>query len=325
MTEHDAVDVALEQARDAAHGGDGWVPRGSSTREELGSVWADVGVRSECGKLRAVLMHRPGPEIEGITDADDALWHAILDPVRAREQHDALTETYRAHDVVVYELGQAGEHLPNSYFCRDTFAMTPQGAVLARPASRKRAGEERVAAAALARIGVPILHSVFGDATFEGADVVMVDEGLAFVARGQRTNLAGARQVAEVYRAAGVADVQIVDMPVGTGHIDGVVNIAAPGVAVIYPTQCPYPVWEALVARGFRIVPIPDVVENRNGMALNLVPLEPGLVLLPAGNPAMRRALAAVGVDSIEVAIDELMKGGGAVHCMTGVLARDAE
>ena len=324
MSGFESTDFALEQASDAAHGGDGWVARGTSTRDELGSVWAYVGVRSECGRLRAALMHRPGPEIDGITDVAEALWNAPIDPSRAREQHDALTAVYRAHGVVIHELGEAGAHLPNSYFCRDTFAMTPLGAVVARPASRKRAGEERVAAAALARIGAPILHSVFGDATFEGADVVMVSDELAFVARGHRTNLAGARQVAEVYRAAGVAEVQIVDMPIGTGHIDGVVNIAAPDVAVIYPTQCPYPVWEELSRRGFRIVPIPDLAENRHSMAINLVPLEPGLVVMPAGNPALRRALAAVRVDSIEVEIDELMKGGGAVHCMTGVLARDA-
>ncbi len=60
---------ALEQARDASHGGDGWEDRAPSSVDEIGSVWAEFGVGSECGTLRAVLMHRPGPEIDGITDA----------------------------------------------------------------------------------------------------------------------------------------------------------------------------------------------------------------------------------------------------------------
>lgn len=316
-------DFALEQARDAAHGGDGWEGRSGTLSDDLGTVWAPCGVHSECGTLRSVLMHRPGPEIDGITDAAAALWHDVVDPSRAREQHDGLTEVYRQHGVMVHELGVAGENLPNSYFCRDTFVVTPMGAVISRPASRQRAGEERLAAAALARIGVPILHTVHGEGTFEGADVVNVGPDLVFVGRGQRTNLAGAQQVAEVYRAVGVADVQIVDMPYGCGHIDGMINIVDRDVAVIYPTQLPWPVWESLSRRGYRLIPVPDLAENRNGMAVNMVPLAPGVVVAPKGNHFMRQALNKAGVEVIEVEVDELMKGGGACHCMTGVVHRD--
>jgi N-dimethylarginine dimethylaminohydrolase len=34
--------------------------------------------------------------------------------------------------------------------------------------------------------------------------------------------------------------------------------------------------------------------------------------------------LEGMGVRCVEADISELMKGGGAVHCMTGVLQRDA-
>ena len=314
---------ALEQARDAAHGGEGWQGRDGATADELGSVWAACGVRSECGTLRAVLMHRPGPEIEGIADAAAALWHGLLDPVRARDQHDGLTELYRAHGVAVHELGPAPADKPNSYFCRDVFAMTPFGAILARPASASRAGEERTAAAALARAGVPILHSVFGTATFEGADVMVVDDALVFVAEGQRTNREGARQVAQVFRDAGIAEVEIVQLPYGCGHLDGMVNLVDRDLAVIYPTQLPWRVYELLRARGYRFLDVPDVAEARHGMALNMVPLEPGVVVMPAGNPITRAALQDAGVTCLEAEVDELMKGAGSVHCMTGVLLRD--
>lgn len=314
---------ALEQARDAAHGGEGWQSRAGSTADELGSVWAACGARSECGTLRAVLTHRPGPEIDGIADARAALWHDVVEPELAREQHDRLTEVYRAHGVTVHELGPAPLDKPNSYFCRDVFAMTPFGAILARPASASRAGEERTAAAALARIGVPILHSVFGMATFEGADVMVVDESLVFVAEGQRTNREGARQVAQVFRDAGIPEVEIVQLPYGCGHLDGMVNIVDRDLALIYPTQLPWRVYELLRARGYRFLDVPDLDEARHGMALNLVPLAPGLVLMPAGNPVTRAALGDAGVSCLEVAVDELMKGAGSVHCMTGVIHRD--
>jgi N-dimethylarginine dimethylaminohydrolase len=314
---------ALQQAQDAAHGGDGWQSRPGATVDELGSIWAECGVTSECGTLRAVLMHRPGPEIDNVTDAATALWHDLLDPTKARDQHDRLTDLYRSHGVAVYELGDVGMDKPNSYFCRDVFAMTPIGAVLARPASASRAGEERQAAAALARIGAPILHSVFGRATFEGADVAVVGEDLVFVAEGQRTNREGARQVAQVFADAGVAQVEVVQLPYGCGHLDGMLNIVDRDLALIYPTQLPWRVFELLKARGFRFIDVPDAGEARHGMAVNMVPLAPGVVVMPAGNPITRGVLESAGVMVLEAEVDELMKGAGSVHCMTGVVHRD--
>ena len=314
---------ALDQARDASHGGEGWQAREGTTADELGSVWAACGVHSECGTLRAVLMHRPGPEIDDVADAGTALWYELLDPARARAQHDALTDLYRGHGVAVHELGDVALDKPNSYFCRDVFAMTPFGAVLARPASASRAGEERQAAAALARVGVPILHSVFGTGTFEGADVVVVSDDLVFVAEGMRTNREGARQVAQAFRDAGVEQVEIVQLPYGCGHIDGMLGIIDRDLAIIYPTQLPWRVYELLRAHGFRFVDVPDPGEARHGMAINMVPLAPGVVVMPSGNPITRAALEAAGVTCVEAEVDELMKGAGSVHCMTGVIHRE--
>lgn len=318
-----APHYALEQAQDAAHGGDGWLSRAGTTADELGSIWAACGVASECGTLRAVIMHRPGAEIDVVTDASVALWHDLLDPARARDQHDRLADLYRSHGVAIAELGDVPLDMPNSYFCRDVFAMTPQGAILARPASASRAGEERQAALALAQAGVPILHSVFGSGTFEGADVAVVSEDLVFVAEGQRTNREGARQVAQAFRDAGVEQVEIVQLPYGCGHLDGMLNIIDRNLALVYPTQLPWRVYELLKARGFRFLDVPDAGEARHGMAINMVPLAPGVVVMPSGNPVTRTALEAAGVTCLEVEVDELMKGAGSVHCMTGVVHRD--
>jgi N-dimethylarginine dimethylaminohydrolase len=314
----------LKQHEDAAHGGDGWAAREGTLLDELGSVWADCGVRSECGTLRAVLMRRPGPEIECVTDPRAALWFDVLDPLFARAQHDALAEVYREHGVAVHYVEEVPLDKPNAYFCRDLFAMTPTGAIVGRTASRSRAGEERYGAAALARIGVPIVHTVHGGGTFEGADVVVVSEDLVFVGQGMRTNRVGAEQVAETFRAVGVARVEIVQIPYGCGHIDGTVNIVDRDLAVVFPTQLSYVVYETLKCHGFRILDLPDAAEAQLGMALNMVPLAPGVVVMPAGNPITRAALERAGVECIEVEVGELMKGAGAVHCMTGVVTRDA-
>lgn len=163
-----------------------------------------------------------------------------------------------------------------------------------------------------------------GEATFEGADIAVISDDLVFVAEGQRTNRAGAEQVARLFRELGVAEVEVVQLTYGTGHLDGMLNIVDRDLAVVYPTQLPYRIYESLRHHGFRFLDVPDASEVRHGMAINMVPLEPGVVVMPAGNPIIRTAREREGVTCLEVDVSELMKGGGAVHCMTGVVKRDA-
>src|SRR3546814_18732198 len=74
--------------------------------------------------------------------------------------------------------------------------MTPEGAILARPASTVRAGEERWVARRLADLGVPILRTLTGTAVFEGADLMWLDPRTAILGLGLRTNEDAASQIA---------------------------------------------------------------------------------------------------------------------------------
>ena len=67
-----------------------------------------------------------------------------------------------------------------------TYLRSPQGAVLARP-HQLRAGEEVHVAKALATSHVPILKVLTGQAVFEGADLMWLDERTALIGRGHRT------------------------------------------------------------------------------------------------------------------------------------------
>jgi arginine deiminase len=315
------VDV-VKQTDEAPHGGEGWAARETTMPQELGTLWAKCGVTTEYGELKSVLMRTPGPEIEAVTDPRPALWYDLPDPLRAREQHAQLVDLYSYHGVTVH-LGQpAPLDKPNAYFCRDHFCMTPTGAVIARMASASRAGEERYAAADLAALGVPIIHTVFGEGTFEGADVVVANQDLVFVGHGMRSNRAGAEQVAEAFRRVGVPEVIIVEIPYGCGHIDGTVNVVDRDLAIAFPTQLSWVLYETMRCHGFRFLDLPSGEEAQMGMAINMVPLAPGIVVMPAGNPITKATLEANGVECFEVDVSELMKGGGAVHCMTGVIHR---
>lgn len=128
----------------------------------MGKLYGDWGVDSEVGRLRAVLMRRPGAEIEGITDPEAVAMKEIWDPVKVREQHDALAEIYRNNGVEVYYIEDMDPALPNAIYARDLVFMTPEGAIVARPAASCRIGEEVYAARQLAKIGVPIIKTING-------------------------------------------------------------------------------------------------------------------------------------------------------------------
>ena len=158
---------------------------------------------------------------------------ADLLPELARAQHDALSDAYRAHGVAVHYVESTRPDKPNAVFVRDLMLMTPEGAIVTRPASTVRAGEERHVAAALTRLGVPILMTVHGHGTFEGADVAWVDRNLCFLAEGLRTNGEGADQVEQMLREIGVGDVVRVGLPYGAMHLDGLLNILDRDLAVV--------------------------------------------------------------------------------------------
>ncbi|MBA3416202.1 MAG: amidinotransferase, partial [Chloroflexia bacterium] len=149
----------------AAYGGGAWLPRTSPMREEMACYWGDWGVSSECGTLRAVLLRRPGPELDAVKDFELVQMRADLDPERARAQHDDLAQAYADHGVAVHYVENGRLDKPNSFFLRDLMLMTPEGAIVTRPASTVRAGEERFVAEALGRLGVPTLMTVHGGGT----------------------------------------------------------------------------------------------------------------------------------------------------------------
>ncbi|MFM9105132.1 MAG: dimethylarginine dimethylaminohydrolase family protein [Chloroflexota bacterium] len=307
----------------AAYGGSNWSQRTAPFREDMADWWGDWGVSSVCGRRRAVLIRRPGPELEAIDDFEKVQMRADLVPAIAREQHDAMAAAYREHGVEVHYVENGRLDKPNSFFMRDLMLMTPEGAIITRPASTVRAGEERFVAEALGRIGVPILMTVHGSGTFEGADVTWIDRDLCFLAEGLRTNEEGANQVERMLREIGVAEVVRVGLPWGAMHLDGLLNVLDRDLAVVWPRRTPLKVVQKLRDRGFRFVDVEDEREAQDCLPMNFVALAPGKVLMPAGGTRMQARYEAAGVECVTVEIGELIKGGGGVHCMTGFLKRD--
>lgn len=95
---------------------------------------ADPVVESEVGRLREVIVHRPGRELERLTPSnrEELLFDDLIDPARARDEHDEFVQVLRDAGVLVDDL-------------RDLLARTlenpeARGVVLRRTLNERRLG-----------------------------------------------------------------------------------------------------------------------------------------------------------------------------------------
>ena len=307
----------------AAYGNANWQSRDLDHGQEIGSVWGQCGIDSEWGDLRAVLLHCPGPELsESESDPEKVQMLAPVDWSLAAEEHARLAETYRQCGVEVFDVQPRQPASPNQMFCADLFAMTPQGAILARPASTVRAGEEVQVARRLTDLEVPILRTLTGNATFEGADLIWITAEHALLGLGLRTNIEAAEQIAETLDVIGV-ELSAVDMPFGTMHLMGMLRIVSRDLALAWPRRTPHRAVTALRESGYRVEFLPEHDEFDHGKAFNFVTLGAMKILMVGNNPFARDYYESLGIECVQTPATELSKAAGAVGCLTGVLERE--
>ena len=306
----------------SAYGGDGWSPRLRRHRQEIGDLWAACGQDSEWMPLRQVLLHRPGEELATASDPDTVQMLARLDLTLAQAQHDALAGAFVAAGVAVHMVEPTAPPTPNQMFCADLVFMTREGAILARPASTVRAGEERWIARRLADLGIPILRSLSGSAVFEGADAAWLDPETVLVGLGLRSNAEAAVEIAEVLARQEV-ELIAVDLPYGTMHLMGLLRIVDRDLALAWPRRTPYAAVAALRERGVEVAFLPHEADNRQNAAFNFVTLGPRRIMMAGTYPETTDFFRGLEIDCTAVEVSELAKAAGGIGCLTAVLQRD--
>ena len=301
--------------------GERWFPRETTFEEDSREYWSDFGVCSEVDTLRSVLMRRPGKEIEKFNAAEVRFSDEPIDIELMRKQHDEVVKIYRAFGAEVHYVENQREDRPNAVFCRDLMFMTPEGAILSRPAMAARRGEERYISEALGKLGVPILRTIAGDGFFEGANGMWVDRHTCVLSTGSRCNQSGYSQVKYELERMGV-EVYHMQQPYSNIHIDGLMNPLSHEDILVHASQVPYDILDMLKKKGYRILEAPSQTEVRESFACNFVALEPGRILMAEGSPRTQELLENNGIKVQTVNISEIIKGKGALHCITAYLKR---
>jgi len=304
--------------------------------KELARHWGRAwGLDNDVGRIRSILMHRPGPEMAVVDPAKriarigsfgdiDKGWYFqsdTLPPVTEMQaQHDALVKALTAQGVEIhYMKGVDGGRLKSCYI-RDPLIMVKGGAIVCRMGARIRRGEELAVTRTLAEIGVPILRTLSGTALMEGGSFAWINPQTAVIGCGIRVNREGAEQVGEVLRRQGV-ELIVVDLVGYDIHIDGSFLMIDRDLALVDPFGLPYSFLERLKALKVRTI---EITPADNKWIINSLAVAPGELIMPEG--ATNRTLdelAGHGVRWTTLPYDKMQLNGGGIHCSTTPLIRD--
>ena len=284
------------------------------------------GAQGMVGRLRRVVMRRPGEEM---AVADAAAWHyaALIDLDEARAVHDAFADALRAWDVEVLYHDEPLPGLADSTFVFDPALVTDRGAILLSMGKAARRGEEEALGRCLQGCGVPIYGRLEGEAQAEGGDTMWLDHDTLAVGRGFRTNAKGVRQLRELLAPLGATVVDY-DLPFFSGpeaclHLLSLVSPVDVDLAVAYPPLMPIAFWAELRRRGMRMLEVPEE-EFLHTQATNVLAVAPHRCIMLDGNPVTRQLLEEADCEVVAIPGAPLsFKAEGGPTCLTRPVWRD--
>ena len=297
-----------------------------------GQLW---GCDNDVGRLRKVLVHRPGqemsivdrskylPEIDAFGDLESGWYwqhNTIPELADMQAQHDAMTAALLAKGVEVVHLeGVEAPHIKACY-TRDSVSAVKGGVVVSRMAPRVRRGEEVCVTRTLGKLGVPIIRTITGAGMIEGGSFAWINSRTAVVGRSIRVNDEAIRQLDEVLRGQGV-ELIVVDLRGYDIHIDGSFVMIDSDLALVAAEGLPFTFLERLKALKVRTV---EITPQDDPWIVNCLAVAPGDVIMPPGasNRTLDR-LGELGVAITTIAYDKMQTNGGSLHCSTGPLLRD--
>jgi len=330
----------------------------SDFEDEMPKYWGRKWkANTTVGKLRMVLLHRPGPEFNSVgkptpwpPNGDSlAAWRMTFKPDLNEliEHHENLVQAYKDEGVEVLIRKPDPNPFPyqvKSIYTDDVCHAAVYGQIILRMYDYIRKGEEVPTYQTLAEAGCPVVGMITGNGMVEGGPVGWLDEKHLVIAvhyprantydpAVMRANEWGHEQYARIVKAQD-PEVDIRLCPgYGTRLDISHYKMIDRHTSVEDPTKMdPHLVaWMRSEMNWNFIVPQDEVstysAQGRKVGPSTGVVLEPMKIMVPAGEPEATKWLESIGVEVVEVEMGSLVRprNSGSIHCTAGSIIRDPE
>ncbi|HJM34606.1 MAG TPA: arginine deiminase family protein, partial [Candidatus Marinimicrobia bacterium] len=215
----------------------------------------------------------------------------------------------------------------DSVYTHDPCVITNGGGILCNMGKEGRLSEPDAIKDYFESIDIPILGEIEAPGTLEGGDIVWLNERIAAVGEGYRSNAEGIRQFKALLGNL-VDEVISVPLPHWTGpgdclHLMSNISPIDHDLYLVYSRLLPVPFRKYLLHHQIQLIEVPD--KEYDSMGCNVLALAPRKVIMIEGNPITRQLLEHEGVEIYTYDGSEIsLKGAGGPTCLTRPFLRSA-
>ena len=243
-------------------------------------------------------------------------------------EYKKIKEAYKKEGIKVKEIDSKiidKKDMYNIVYVRDTFFMTPQGAIISNMEKKIRKKEHIYIEKILNEINIPIIKKIKGRATFEGSDAIWINKKLVLVGVGNRTNNQGFNEVKKCLLKQKIKCIKInIEKNRIPQHLLGCLQMVDKDLALVRIKLVKGDLIEVLNKNNIKIIKVPENEEVKNRQAMNIVTISPRNIFMAFNCPNTKKIYLDNKINVIqELKISQLINGAGGLACATGILVRE--
>jgi dimethylargininase len=252
--------------------------------------------------FRRAIVRIPG---ENFAKGESSGLFGVPDYQLALAQHQKYCEALQKCGLELITL-PADLRFPDSTFVEDTAILTPGCAIITNPGAASRKGEEVEIKAVVAKFYEKI-YTITAPGTLDGGDICEAG-GHFFIGLSERTNEAGARQLASFLSMEGYTASCI-----NVKGIEGLLHLKS-GIAYLGDNNLVAidPVANRDEFKGYNIIHVsPEENYAANCLRIN------DYVFLPEGFPILEKTIGRLGYQVLTLNMSEFRKMDGGLSCLS--------
>ena len=291
----------------------------------------NFGCQNMVDPIRRILMKHPREAYQNQKSLNDKSpqlnYYGVPNFNKALADYESFTELLTSFGAEVYFLPIDDSTSLDSVYTHDPCVISNGGIILCNMGKEARLSEPDAVKDYFESIDIPILGQIEAPGTLEGGDIVWLNERIAAVGEGYRSNAEGIRQF-KVLLGNLVDEVISVPLPHWAGpgdclHLMSNISPIDHDLYLVYSRLLPVPFRKYLLHRQIQLIEVPD--KEYDSMGCNVLALAPRKVIMIEGNPITRQLLEREGVEIHTYDGSEIsLKGAGGPTCLTRPFLRSA-